>query len=123
MCAPHDSRFNRQPYSAQEREGKRESEDAVVVPTDEASSMEIVIASDLFPLYRASIYTRLLGGETLTKKAAIYDEAMKLKKLRGYGSSQTTRRYLNELSAASGPFKLEWDQVLGWLVKLRERKK
>jgi hypothetical protein len=116
-CDHHNSSIG---APKEEREGGKLP--AVTVHADEAASLEIIVSTDIFPLYRAWLYEKVLEAP-ITKKEAIYDGAMYLKQLRGYGSSQTTRRYLNELSAAGGPFRLEWDQVRGWIVKFRERRR
>lgn len=121
MCEHHDSSLNQAAGQSKGRE--REGEKMVAVDVDEAASMEVILAVDLFPLYRGWLWDRILAGETVTKKAAIYDGAMYLKDRRGYGSSQTTRRYLNELTAKGGPFMLVWDPALGWKVVIRERRK
>ncbi len=102
-------------------EGERKFAGGRLLDPHIEGSLEILVSSDLFALYRDWLYQQLISGRVLTKMEAIYEPVMMLKDLRGYGSSQTTRRYLKELTMNPDyPFKMDWDPMKGWIVVLRK---
>ncbi len=82
------------------------------------STMAIAINQLLFPRYKDWLAREIfkITDTPVTVKNAIHGGAMYLRNKWGYGSSTTTRKYLDDLTSTEGIFQIVPDKVCGPIV-------